>query len=154
MMVAGLWHGANVTFLYWGVYHGVLLLAHRNLKRALGGISVSGGTLWFVARVALMFQLICFGWLLFRAPDTSTVVEMTRSLFHPWGSFDRGLATSLAWLAAPLAAVQLLQFFTGKLEFLAFQWISVELRVMVYSTMLYMIVFRGGPPRSFIYFQF
>jgi alginate O-acetyltransferase complex protein AlgI len=157
MMVAGLWHGANVTFLYWGAYHGGLLLAHRNLKRMLGGISVTGAparTLWFVVKVGLMFQLICFGWILFRAPDTATVLEMTRSLFHPWGSFDRVRVISLAWLAAPLAAVQILRFFRRKSEFLAFQRISLELRVMVYSAMLYMIVFRGGPPRSFIYFQF
>src|SRR2546422_3413498 len=29
MLLGGLWHGANWTFVFWGFYHGLLLVAHR-----------------------------------------------------------------------------------------------------------------------------
>jgi len=33
MLVGGLWHGANWTFVVWGAYHGALLAAHRRFAR-------------------------------------------------------------------------------------------------------------------------
>ena len=104
--------------------------------------------------MAFVFHLVCYGWILFRAPDTAKIFEMTNSLFHPWGEWDPAQAARLAWCALPLAVVQLIQFTTGKLQFLDFRWAPLEFRVMVYSAMFYMIVFQGGQPRSFIYFQF
>src|SRR5882724_3443409 len=33
MLIGGLWHGANWTFVLWGAYHGTLLILHRLLTR-------------------------------------------------------------------------------------------------------------------------
>ena len=33
MVLGGLWHGAAWTFVLWGVYHGVLLIAYRGADR-------------------------------------------------------------------------------------------------------------------------
>jgi hypothetical protein len=71
MTLGGLWHGANWTFVAWGVLHGLLLIAHRNfqdfcrprplLGRLLG--SLPGTAL----RVACTFLCVCFAWIFFRA---------------------------------------------------------------------------------------
>jgi hypothetical protein len=48
----------------------------------------------------------------------------------------------------------MIQFASGKLEFLSFRWIPAELKVVVYAAMAYFVLFRGGAAQSFIYFQF
>jgi alginate O-acetyltransferase complex protein AlgI len=60
MLLGGLWHGANWTFVIWGGYHGVLLA----VERALGKRGVTRGPV-FVQRV-VTFLLVLVGWVLFR----------------------------------------------------------------------------------------
>lgn len=64
MLLGGLWHGANWTFVAWGAYHGVLLLGERALgERVLRVPSL-------LMRVAT-FLLVIVGWVFFRSPDFS-----------------------------------------------------------------------------------
>src|SRR5207245_375157 len=59
MLLGGLWHGAGLTFVAWGAYHGALL----SFERAIGNrIRVPG----WVARITTLF-LVINGWALFRA---------------------------------------------------------------------------------------
>ena len=76
-MVSGLWHGANWTFVAWGVFHALcflpLLLTGRNRRHgcdaAAGRVFPTVGELW---RMGGTFALVVVGWLLFRAPDIGT----------------------------------------------------------------------------------
>lgn len=62
MVLGGLWHGANWTFILWGFWHGFWLM----IERALG--AKSGSTVW-PAWMAWPFTmlLVVVGWVLFRA---------------------------------------------------------------------------------------
>ena len=66
MFLAGLWHGAGIFFIVWGVYHGLLLIAYRflpideALHRRLGAFGK------FLS-IVLFFNLVCIGWIFFRA---------------------------------------------------------------------------------------
>ncbi|MGB4241921.1 MAG: MBOAT family protein [Kiritimatiellia bacterium] len=83
MLLGGLWHGANWTFVIWGAYHGVLLAMERmNHKRSLG---------WWLPRPLQMgfnFMLVMVGWLLFRAPSLDVFARLARGMsgFNGWGS--------------------------------------------------------------------
>jgi alginate O-acetyltransferase complex protein AlgI len=157
MLIAGLWHGAAWHFVLWGAYHGVLLVAHRLLKPVLSRITfVSAFTqgAWRAARVLFMFQLTCLGWLIFRASSAAALGAMIASLFHGIHFSDMPFAIRVATLAAPLLLVQSIQALSGKLAFLDFRWIPAEARAVVYAAFVYCILFRGGPSRAFIYFQF
>jgi len=91
MALGGLWHGAAWTFVAWGIYHGVLLAGERMLgmrKRATDGQPRQWGTR--LLSIVVMFHLTCLGWLLFRAPDWSTVMAFLESLFDFSGDV-RGL---------------------------------------------------------------
>jgi alginate O-acetyltransferase complex protein AlgI len=59
MVLGGLWHGAAWTFVLWGTFNGLGLVA----EHAWGGrVALPGWLRWFVT-----FNLIVFGWVLFRA---------------------------------------------------------------------------------------
>lgn len=62
MLIGGLWHGANWTFLIWGAIHGAMLAA----ERATGKNSVYAG-LPRVFRTAITFGIVCLAWVFFRA---------------------------------------------------------------------------------------
>lgn len=83
MALGGLWHGANWTYLCWGLYHGLLLIGHRFWTRTLGfGLGSSGlsrGIATFIT-----FVSVSLGWVLFR-PEWDKAMQMLERLF---GRFD------------------------------------------------------------------
>ena len=86
MMIGGLWHGANWTFLAWGGLHGAALVAGRlipwRVPKALG---------WVVT-----FHVVCFAWVLFRSPDFATASAYFRGMV----TLDLGPGTAVNWTAA------------------------------------------------------
>lgn len=76
MLLGGLWHGANWTFLAWGAYHGSLLALERwRGKKALYGWLPRPG------RVAITFVLVLISWVLFRSPDLPRALAYLGSMF-------------------------------------------------------------------------
>jgi D-alanyl-lipoteichoic acid acyltransferase DltB (MBOAT superfamily) len=71
MALGGLWHGAAWTFFLWGVYHGLLLVAHRKfLEICEGAPSLEAfleTRLGEAVSVASTFLLVALGWVFFRA---------------------------------------------------------------------------------------
>jgi alginate O-acetyltransferase complex protein AlgI len=76
MLIGGLWHGANWTFVVWGVYHGLLLGLYRRYGRVWD-------LLPSVARQVLMFGLVTVGWVFFRATDFSMATRLLTTMFTP-----------------------------------------------------------------------
>jgi alginate O-acetyltransferase complex protein AlgI len=88
MTLGGLWHGANWTFVVWGVLHGALLIVHKRfqdfceyrprLDRVLQSLP---GTL---LRMTLTFLGVCVGWVFFRAPTFTIAATVLRRMtaFH------------------------------------------------------------------------
>ena len=76
MLIGGLWHGANWTFVIWGLYHGLLLVAHR-------GFAVYWEQLPRLIRQFAMLILVCVGWVFFRAADVETASELLKRMFIP-----------------------------------------------------------------------
>lgn len=158
MLLGGLWHGAAWNFVLWGFYQGALLATHRMsepwLDRVFRSKTDFGRGLSFAVRVLCMFQLTCYGWLLFRADSLHQIATMTRSLFNGSWSYAPALFQEVAVFAAPLVAIQCVQYFSGKLNFLRFGWMGPEFRTAAYAALAYFVIFRAAKPQSFIYFQF
>ncbi len=94
MLVCGLWHGANWTFIAWGAAHGTLLIAERVLARWAG---------WVPKPLAhgLTLAFVFLAWVLFRAPDLHAAVESYRALFHGgWAWPPLGLVVAALGLIA------------------------------------------------------
>ncbi|WP_158882339.1 MBOAT family O-acyltransferase [Amycolatopsis anabasis] len=78
-VLTGFWHGANWTFLIWGLYHGALLI----IERAFGFDTAPTGTATRIARRALTMVLVVFGWVFFKAPDLGQALNMIGHMFLP-----------------------------------------------------------------------
>jgi alginate O-acetyltransferase complex protein AlgI len=158
MGLVGLWHGANWTYVAWGLYFALLILAHRSLLPLLRRVrptSNAGRNAWFVTRVVVLFHLLCLGGILFRATSLSHVLEITeRLLFHfemdaaAWSAMEQ-----YARFTVLLFAVQVAQFRTDDmLVVLRAPWYVAGILyfVLYYCVVVYGVT--GG--QEFIYFQF
>ncbi|MFN2507573.1 MAG: hypothetical protein ABR589_02240, partial [Chthoniobacterales bacterium] len=79
MGLGGLWHGASWNFLFWGLYHGVLLVLHRAWRAWRG--EREAGPIANGASVALTFLLITLGWVMFRVAEFPTAVHVFAEMF-------------------------------------------------------------------------
>jgi len=71
MVIGGLWHGANWTFIVWGVIHGGGLGVERFVKEKWSERGPIGLPLPVVRTLqwALTFVIVCAAWVFFRATD-------------------------------------------------------------------------------------
>jgi alginate O-acetyltransferase complex protein AlgI len=92
MLLGGLWHGANWTFIIWGAYHGIFLIGER-----WAGRQPAYQRLPRAARIALTFILVLGSWVWFRADSLSSSLAYFHAMFG--GS---GPSESAALLAAQL----------------------------------------------------
>ncbi len=161
MLLGGLWHGANWTFVAWGAFHGIILCLYRlfderRLKRLAANekIAAPSGTSRFI-QVVWMFHLICISWLLFRAETITQAWGMLQLMttdftFTPLVSTMLGM---LVFYAGPLLVFEGWLEFRGK-HFSLFD-VHWSWRGLVYSYAM-MMCFCFPPPvaGTFIYFQF
>ncbi len=76
MLLGGLWHGANFTFVIWGFYHGLLLVLYHQFQKKWDGLSPPSSKVF-------TFVLITFGWVFFRARNLHEVSIWFGQLFIP-----------------------------------------------------------------------
>jgi len=89
MGLGGLWHGANWTFVLWGLYHGLLLILHKawvTLTAATPIARLRPTRPYRALVIPFTFLLVVLGWILFRAPDADTA-------FHVMGLLVSGAPT-------------------------------------------------------------
>jgi alginate O-acetyltransferase complex protein AlgI len=72
MLLGGLWHGAAWTFVLWGGFHGAALATERLFR---GRLRVPAWLRWVV-----VFHLVAFAWVLFRASDIGTAWQFLTRL--------------------------------------------------------------------------
>jgi len=163
--LSGLWHGANWTYVVWGVLNGVYLIAGimtnplRDRGYQLLGIKRNGVVRTFIA-VGTTFALTCCGWVIFRAESLSDAWYI---FGHFWRGWDiNELRTEQFALRQMPAAVLSIVF----LE--AVQWLHgrrplpkliaeypLAVRWPVYVGFVLAVVLLGVYRQNqFIYFQF
>lgn len=77
-LVSGIWHGANWTFIVWGVMHGVCQI----LEKALGFQKYSGGHYrGKIGRIVMTFLIVNFAWIFFRMPSLGEACGVIMHIF-------------------------------------------------------------------------
>jgi alginate O-acetyltransferase complex protein AlgI len=68
MLLGGLWHGANWTFVVWGGLHGLYLWVERFFRERRGGAVADTGSSWLgVAYALFTYMLVNIAWVFFRS---------------------------------------------------------------------------------------
>ena len=85
-MVSGLWHGANWTFIAWGLYHGLLICLYilLGVNTKSKDIVAKGRrlpTLKELGQVLLTFFLAVIGWVIFRSENLTQAYEFICRMF-------------------------------------------------------------------------
>ena len=100
-LLTGVWHGANWTFLLWGLFHGVVIVLEKfPLKKLLPKIPVP-------IRQAFTFLTVTAGWVLFFSPDAGTALRFLGRM-GAVGSFVDNTALYYLKSALPLLALAVL----------------------------------------------
>jgi D-alanyl-lipoteichoic acid acyltransferase DltB (MBOAT superfamily) len=87
MLLGGLWHGAGWTFVVWGGLHGLYLVLHHGWQAWRG----QRGPRWWAG--PLTFVAVVLAWVVFRAPDLATAVDVWCGMAGANGiALPRGLA--------------------------------------------------------------
>jgi len=155
MLLGGLWHGANWTFVVWGGLHGMALAVERFLRQAgfLRRIFDLGvGSTW-VRRITV-FHLVCLSWVFFRAESLTSALALLRGLgYWAWRPEYFTALEFLALFALPLFLIDLYLEHSG--EEYVFQERAPAARVALACGVVVLIsLFSGNQANAFIYFQF
>jgi D-alanyl-lipoteichoic acid acyltransferase DltB (MBOAT superfamily) len=86
MLLGGLWHGADLRFIIWGLLHGLGLVFER-IWKSIFGDRLTQGKIGRAVVVFITFQFVSFCWIFFRAPDTESIKIMFSQIFN---SFSPG----------------------------------------------------------------
>jgi D-alanyl-lipoteichoic acid acyltransferase DltB (MBOAT superfamily) len=154
MLIGGLWHGANWTFVAWGGLHGLYLCVERFFRERRGGPATQHGGL--VIMPLFIFFFVNITWVFFRAGTFAQAGGLLASMF----GFVHGATPILTTLAMVKVGVVVAGL-------LVTQWLlrntsltTVAYRMpwwltgLAWSSMLLLIILGQESSGSFIYFQF
>jgi len=105
MALGGLWHGAALSYLAWGIFHGLALVIERLFRppRLLHKSPAAMAAL----RIVLVFTVVSFGWLLFKLPNFDEVLAYLSAIWTN-GAKPSYVSYVAVWLyAAPVVAMHL-----------------------------------------------
>lgn len=154
-IVSGFWHGANWTFIIWGLINALLflplLLAKRN-RSNLNDPEISD-----LHRILLTFSITTIAWIFFRADSLSHAIDYLQNIAI-WNS---GKSLSIK----PTLVVYITLLFLGdwigrkhdfSLNILTEGVLSKSplMRLTLYLSLAYLILLYIGGQQNFIYFQF
>ena len=155
-LASGLWHGANYTFLLWGLFHGV----GQVLEKILGK--------WFVKfqNRLLTFFLVVLGWIFFRA---DTISEAFYVLGHMWIGISSPVNYMMNGIRdfhmTPLDGVSVI---VPVIMLIVYDYVSLKTDpisrisalspkarwAVYYGFLLFFLLFASFNAREFVYFQF
>jgi alginate O-acetyltransferase complex protein AlgI len=155
MIIGGLWHGANWTFVVWGAIHGTYLVLERIVTSAwkgheLGLPSVVVKTLQWI----LTFNVVCLAWVFFRSSSVNGAFDVLGRLFT-----SSGMSTGVSLLLIVVVVGSIAsQFVPPRIPEKAEVWFATwapALQVLALAAGL-VLVDSLGPEgiAPFIYFQF
>lgn len=159
--VSGLWHGANWTFICWGVYHALLFIPYMLLKiDTKHQLTVEANRLLpsfkgFI-QMCITFSLAVIGWILFRSENMSQAIDYICRMFM---TITQGevlgkraliycfLLVVIEWLQRNKAHCMQFDNPPKLLKYRAVRW-------AIYYILIWCIVTMAGSQQDFIYFQF
>jgi D-alanyl-lipoteichoic acid acyltransferase DltB (MBOAT superfamily) len=153
MLLGGLWHGANWTFVLWGGIHGLGLSVERFFGREPAPHRIPNSPRVWLQRLVI-FSLVCLAWIFFRAKSIAEGFRMIGDL-SIW-DWKTGTATAVVTLAvlATVSTLMDLRLEAHDEEYI-FQKVAPAYRVATATALLgAAVIFSASQANVFVYFQF
>ena len=154
MLLGGLWHGANWTFVAWGGLHGLYLAAERVLRARFA--NYRPGPLMFVALGLITYTLVNITWVFFRAKTFGKAWVVLRGMFGQSGAVKPILDTfSLVTVAVIVGGMVVTHWLMrGRTLESVIARTPAALVSVMWALLAFAIVIAQGAGSAFIYFQF
>lgn len=148
-LVSGIWHGANWTFIVWGVMHGLAQI----IEKALGLQKYEGKNMVVKTfRIVCTFMVINFAWIFFRMPTLNDACGLIVRIFSHFGDSCSLADYKLSvLLAIPLFKDVYDEWFVGKLQALNRPIVRMLVYVFLFVCILLLGILSSG---QFIYVNF
>ena len=153
--IMGLWHGANWTFVFWGVYHAFFItierifMDHRLTKRIF-----TYGLFGYIFTILVIMA----SWIPFRSENLSQAFLMLSKLYLPYEYLKMGLRANSYIVAAMLVLTFLLAFYYEKYLCFFFKKkipiLYATLQFLILFVLISAVIIFLRPVVQFIYFQF
>ena len=160
--ISGLWHGANWTFVSWGLFHASLLAIYNlfSINTKYKNVVAYGRLLPSAkefSQMAITFFLAVVGWIIFRAENMQQVYEfLSRMFLTMFDGFNIKYGKTEMLYGLGLLIIEWLQ--RDKQHALQFPATKVFqyrwVRWVIYYTLMALVFFNLGKGQTFIYFQF
>jgi alginate O-acetyltransferase complex protein AlgI len=116
MLLGGLWHGANWTFVVWGGMHGIYLVINHAWQRLMQKLGFAGAPTWWGALLGtgLTFLAVVVAWVVFRANSLHAATIMLNNMFPVFdqaGAFGHEVSFSAGMVREALETYK--QFFAS-----------------------------------------
>lgn len=161
-IVSGFWHGANWTFIFWGVLNAIYITPSVILNTNRNNLDVVAKGKYFptIKELVLMsttFILTVFAWIFFRSNTVNDAINYISKIFSyslvsvPIYPGKRKL------LNGALICIFFIVEWFGREQKYALENIGAvykPIRWLIYYTILVVILYLGGAQQQFIYFQF
>ncbi|MDX1476996.1 MAG: MBOAT family O-acyltransferase [Saprospiraceae bacterium] len=152
--IMGFWHGANWTFILWGIYHSVMIFAERLINKLTvkRSIKINKRVAWIAT---LGFAML--GWVPFRAENLGDAFTMFSKIFIPSTYLQMAMRENVYLITA---LITLLVIAAYELDRVAkrYDWeqslVFAPAQVLKYTTMIVLVYIFFRPINQFIYFQF
>ncbi len=162
--VSGFWHGANWTFVLWGIYHGLLfaplLLAGKNRKFVTDVVAENSVLPTFkeLGQMFVTFILVVVGWIIFRAESMGQAFEYMNGILDPSILESPKFIVNLRRLAYYMPILIIFEWLCRHRSFgLDLRGVNPWLRRVIYIALIFFVfltVSYSGMSETFIYFQF
>lgn len=157
MLLGGLWHGADWSFLVWGALHGALLVGHRLFKEFADGQprlskaleSIPGS----IFRMALTFFCVSMCWVFFQ-PSWQVSVTMLERMFVTQDGLGLALSPRSLWYTVGFMMLCHYLGSTGIWQKIALRTPAPILGFGYAMALTLALVLMPDNGHSFIYFQF
>ena len=153
-LVSGIWHGANWTFIVWGVMHGLFQI----IEKTLGWQKYEGNNrVVKIVRIGITFLLVNFAWIFFRMPDIDSAFSVIVQMFTYWGTPKFSDLNGTVWLIVIIGLGILFfknmrdEFFSSRFGYLETKPVRWAVYLVLFCMILTFGVLDGG---QFIYVSF
>jgi alginate O-acetyltransferase complex protein AlgI len=154
-LLCGLWHGAGLTFVIWGIYHGSLLVIER-LAKGFVGWHPSG-----IAGLVVTFLLVTIGWVFFRATSLGQAFDYLQALFG-LGAATGGYYSAASYLTSDIVCYLALALFFAfapfdgweRLRVKSVHTMGIQLTFALCSLAYSALLLAANSFNPFIYFRF